>query len=206
MAHPKRGKQAGILYSKLKRMPFNQCTLIFDKVNDEWTNGKNCLKAYHPASDYHVVVQDDALLTPNFYENLVNAIQGIPEKTLFSLYTGTARPLPGRVKAAVERSENGTWLRTHTLMWGVGLAIPVSHIEAMLEFVEEIELPYDNKIGEFYTRNGLPVYYTVPSLVDHDDDLDSLIAGHGRDIDYEPRRAHTLATGPIEWRPVSTFI
>lgn len=206
MAHPKRGKQAGVLYSKLKRMPFNKCTLVFDKVNDEWTNGKNSLQQYHPNGDYHVVIQDDAILTPNFYENLENAIKALDQKTLISLYTGTARPLANRVKAAVDKAADGDMLRHHQLFWGVGIAIPVSHIEPMLEFVEKIDLQYDNKIGEFYCQNGLPVYYLIPSLVDHDDDIDSLIAGHGRDIDHERRVAHRLATGLVNWTEKRHFI
>jgi hypothetical protein len=69
----------------------------------------------------------------------------------------------------------------------------------MLDFVENIDLEYDLKVGEFYSRNALTVYYTVPSLVDHNDDMDTLIDGHGRDVSPEPRKAHRLATGIVQW-------
>jgi len=82
-------------------------------------------------------------------------------------------------------------------MWGVGILIPSSHIEPMLEFVDDRTEPYDTRIGIFYQRNRLPVYYTMPSLVDHDDDLGTVIPGHG--TVPGARVAHRLATGPVRW-------
>lgn len=75
--------------------------------------------------------------------------------------------------------------------------MPSSHIEPMIEFVADRTEPYDTRIGIFYQRNRLPVYYTMPSLVDHDDDLGTLLPGHGT----EPgaRVAHRMATGPVTW-------
>jgi len=127
----------------------------------------------------------------------------LDQKTIISLYTGTSRPLGKRVQAAVDKAADGDMLRFHQLLWGVGIVIPTSHIQPMIEFVEDIELQYDNKIGEFYCNNGLPIYYTIPSLVDHDDDLGSLL-GHGQSP--EPRVAHRPATGPITWTKKRHYI
>jgi len=66
----------------------------------------------------------------------------------------------------------------------------------MIEFVVDRTEPYDTRIGIFYQRNRLPVYYTMPSLVDHDDDLDSLL-DHGKA--KGARVAHRLATGLVAW-------
>lgn len=204
MAHPKRKVQAEYLKAILSYMPFAEVTITYDEINVEWHTGKRALEQGIGKGDWHVVIQDDALLTPFFYENLEGAIKALPCKTLFSLYTGTSRPLGGRVKAAVEKADHASWLRHHMLFWGVGIVIPTAHIKPMLEFVEDIELQYDNKIGEFYCRNGLPVYYCMPSLVDHDDDLGSIL-GHGVD-NPEPRVAHKLATGIVEFNSKEIFI
>lgn len=199
MAHPKRKAAAKALYEQLSKYPFYTTSITWDEKNEEWDTGKRALQTGLAAGggEWHVVIQDDALLTPYFYENIESAIRGLPTKSLFSLYTGTARPLGKRVKAAVDRAKDGEWLRAYQLFWGVGIVIPTDHIEPMLEFVENIALQYDNKIGEFYCRNGLPVYYCVPSLVDHDDDMGSLIPGHG--VAPEPRVAHRLAMDRIKW-------
>lgn len=206
MAHPSRKNAATALSLELGQYPFAAPQIIWDEVNEEWHTGKRALQYGIGKADWHVVIQDDAILTPDFYRNLERAIFALRQQTLISLYTGTARPIPGRVAGAVRKSPDGSFLRFPQLMWGVGIVLPSSHIAPLLEFVEDIELQYDNKIGEFYCRQGLPVYYTVPSLVDHDDDTDSLLPGHGRAIDAEPRKAHRLAGGLIEWTNESRFI
>lgn len=207
MAHPKRAAQVERLEAELAQYPFTQIGCAYDELHDEWHTGCRALRQGIDSGDWHVVIQDDAILTPNFYENVESAIKGLPSKTLFSLYTGTARPLPDRVKVAVKRSKDGDWLRHHQLFWGVGIVIPTAHIEPMLEFVRDIEgLQYDNRIGEFYCRNGLPVYYCIPSLVDHDDDLPTTIEGHGKAISSEPRVAHRLATVPVIWGKQERYI
>lgn len=207
MAHPKRKPDATALYDQLRLYPFVDVDIVWDQINDEWHTGKRALaNGLVIGSDWHVVVQDDAILTPHFYENLVGAIIALPKKTLLSLYTGTARPLPERVKSAVERAPLGSFLEFRQLLWGVGIAIPTSHILPMLEFVEDINLQYDNKIGEFYCRQGMPVYYTVPSLVDHNDDLDTLIKGHGRYVNQDRRKAVFLATEVLNWSSNKTYI
>lgn len=200
MAVPSRHKQAYELYKQLRKMPFEWVTIVEDEIasgthESEWQNGKNALLQGVGKADWHLVVQDDAILSPGFYDNLQAAISTVPQKTLISLYTGTSRPLGPRVKRAVDKVKDETWLSYWLLMWGVGILIPSSHIEPMLDFVSDRSEPYDTRIGIFYQRNRLPVYYTMPSLVNHDDDLGTVIPGHGT----EPgaRVAHRFATGPV---------
>lgn len=204
MAHPKRKAQAQALIAELKSYSFSDVALVMDTKNIEWHTGKRALKRGVGKADWHVVIQDDAILTPNFYENIEGAINAVPVKTLFSLYTGTSRPLERRVTEAVAKARDGEWLQSHQLYWGVGIAIPSDQIAPMLEFVEPIGLQYDNKVGEFYCQNGMPVYYCIPSLVNHDDDIGSLL-GHGAG-DSDPRVAHKLATGPVTWTSKSHYI
>lgn len=206
MAHPSRTKQVEALFAQLRGYPFVSWHIVYDTDNVEWHTGKMALEAGIGQGDWHVVIQDDAILTPNFYTNIENAIIALNQKALISLYTGTARPMGKRVKDAVERAADGEWLVFKQLLWGVGIVIPTSHIQPMLEFVESIELQYDNRIGEFYCQNNLPVYYCIPSLVDHNDELGSLLAGHGKAVNDDPRVAHRLAAGLITWTNKERFI
>jgi hypothetical protein len=82
------------------------------------------------------------------------------------------------------------------LYWGVAIVIPTDHIEAVLEYAEGREEHYDVRPGIFYLRNRLPIFYTNPSLVDHDDDIKSLM-NHGQA--EEARKAHNYIDGPIDW-------
>lgn len=201
MAHPKRKAEAEALAIELKKYPFVDVTISYDGIDagshqEEWDNGKRAMLSGVGRGDWHVVIQDDAILTPNFYENIEGAVASVPTKSLISLYTGKPRPQGKRVRIAVEKANDETWLSYWLLMWGVGLLIPSSHIQPMIEFVDDRDEPYDTRIGIFYQRNRLPVYYTMPSLVDHNDDLNSLL-DHGKA--GGARVAHRLATGPVNW-------
>ena len=204
MAVPKRKLQAEYLASILRLYPFSDVSVVYDQVaagnhESEWNNGVASLRAGLGKGDYHVVIQDDAILTPELYANIEGAINSCPGgKALISLYTGKSRPLGRRVTEAVKKVRSGEcWLQYILLMWGVGIIIPTDHIEPMLEYVEDRTEPYDTRIGIFYQRNRLPIYYTMPSLVDHDDELGTAIPGHG--TAPGGRVAHRLATGLIEW-------
>lgn len=202
MAVPARKLQAEYLAAILRYYPFSDVSVTYDQVaagthESEWLNGANSLRAGLGKGDWHVVIQDDAILTPNFYENIEGAINTVPTKSLISLYTGKARPFPKRIQEAVNKAVDETWLQYMLLLWGVGIVLPTSHIEPMLDFVADRTEPYDTRIGIFYQRNRLPVYYTMPSLVDHDDDLGTAIPGHG--TKPGARVAHRLAIGPVIW-------
>lgn len=201
MATHKRQEQAEALYYALSLYPFSSVTIVYDEVADgthesEWRNGRNSLLEGVGKGDWHMVIQDDAILTPNFYENVVGAVHNVPTRSLISLYTGSPRPMGKRVKVAVDKAYHATWLQYWLLMWGVCLLIPSGQIEPMLEFADDRGEPYDTRIGIAYQRNRLPVYYTMPSLVDHDDDLDSLL-DHGKA--KGARVAYKVATGPVAW-------
>lgn len=200
MAHPNRRASAESLHRELSAYPFAEVAIVYSEKVDgtlherEWDTGTRSLRWGLGKGSWHLVIQDDAILTPEFYDNLVGAIEALPYKTLISLYTGQARPWPVKITAAVERAADGDWLRYWMLLWGVAIVIPTDHIEPMLEFVEDMREPYDTRIGMFYQRNMMEVFYTMPSLVDHDDHQPSLL-GHG--ILPGARIAHRPATGRV---------
>lgn len=201
MAHPKRRDRAEALALQLKKYPFMDVSISYDGFEahthqDEWANGCRALMKGWERGDWHCVIQDDAILTPNFYENIEGAIATVPTRSLISLYTGKPRPLGKRVELAVNKANDETWLSYWLLMWGVGILLPSSHIKPMIDFVSDRTEPYDTRIGIFYQRNMLPVYYTMPSLVDHDDTIGSLL-DHGKA--EGARVAHRVATGLIAW-------
>jgi hypothetical protein len=199
MAHPKRKEAAEALALQLKAYPFMDVSITWDEKNEEWDTGYRAIMAGADRGDWHVVLQDDALLTPDFYQNLEGAINSVPERVLISLYTGTVKPMREEVKLAVEKAYYATWLKHYMLFWGVGFVLPTDHIKPLLEFVSEEQFAgtlYDIRVGMFYQRHQLPVFYTMPSLVNHDDDLGSLLE---HDVDLEPRVAHRLAEGVVLW-------
>lgn len=199
MAHPKRRAAAEALHKKLTQYPFTEATITFDTNNVEWDTGERSMRRGIGRADWHLVVQDDAILTPDLFDNLQGIIAALPTRSVVSLYTGRVRPLAERVSLAVDAAVDGTFLNHHMMMWGVAILIPADHIEPMLDYISDpkySDTAYDVRIGIFYQRNRLPIYYTMPSLVDHDDDLGSLI---GNGYALEPRVAHRRSRGLVSW-------
>lgn len=202
MAHPKRAEQANWLFAKLSGMHvFSAVDVIWDEKNSEWDTGSRAMRYGAGRGDWHLVIQDDAVIADYYslYDNLVSIITAVPTKTVVSLYTGKVRPLADLVNAAVAKAPDGSFLTHYMLMWGVAILIPSDHIEPMLEFVSDPmyrDTVYDIRVGMFYQRNRLPIYYSMPSLFDHNDEIGSLI---GNSYAKEPRVAHRLAKERITW-------
>lgn len=195
MAHPKRKDYARALLKQLRQYPFTEASIVWDQQDDEWHTGERALRAgITGGGQYHIVLQDDAIIPINFYGHVSNALKAVPVQSLVSFYTGTARPYGKRVAAAVAKAKHCSWLRADLLYWGVGIAIPTHHIADMLDMVAERQEVYDFRIGWAYQRQRLPVFYTNPSLVDHNDAIGSLLKQSdlipASEYEKAPRKAH----------------
>lgn len=169
VAHESRAEWAFGLESKLKAQGAD-VNITWDEVNDQWHTARRALLE-GTESDWHVVLEDDAIIGDHFYHNALQAIYSVPEPTLISFYTGTLKPNASRVRRAVFQAhrQNAGWLSFMKLNWGVGIAINSKDIVPMLIEVKNFERPYDQRIGKYYTNHKKTVYYTVPSIVNHRD-------------------------------------
>jgi hypothetical protein len=164
MAHPKRKREAEALYKQLIQYPFSDVYIIWDELNNEWHTGERALKGgIVLGSDWHLVIQDDAVLTPHIYDNIEGLISALPVKSVVSLYTGKVRPLQDRVIPAVQKAPNGSFLSHYMMMWGVAILLPSDQIEAMLEFAADPMLredKYDIRVGR-----QPPAYLLLNALI-----------------------------------------
>ena len=190
MAHPLRSDTALALGALLA------CPVVFDDGCLEITNGNRAWAAYDPDASWHCVIQDDALPIAGFTTQLQAALAIVPQQTCVSLYTGTGRPMPRRIEAAVGKAlrAGASWLSSESLHWGVGVAMPTSHIDDFLGWSPDDDPPYDERIGMFWRELGAPILYAQPSLVDHADGASLVL--HRRPPAPVPRRAWTL--GPSD--------
>lgn len=200
MAHPRRAFEAIELANNLGKMPFSRIKVIYDRFDNEWDTGRRCWLEHGTQSDFSVVIQDDAIIDKYFYTNLLNAINAMPQHTLMSMYTGKIRPFPTRIKNAVNNAEHhqASWLSYSELLWGVCVGMPtVLILHVIAEADKHPKKLYDRKLGQYFKRTRQPIYYTHPSLVDHNDSLDSL-TGHKR-INQAPRVAHNYSGEAIQF-------
>lgn len=144
---------------------------MWDVDNNEWRTGERAWRAVRPDADYGLVLQDDAILIPDFRQHLAVVAATLPERTACSLYAGTGRPRAEQVRRAVTEADRtgASWLDCDGLLWGVAIMLPTEHITPLLDWAQASPLPYDQRISAWYRTRGERVRHCWPSLVDHAD-------------------------------------
>lgn len=179
MAHSSRSHLVPTL---VERLGITEDRVTWDRMNNRWDTGRRAWEAYDPDADFHLVLQDDAIVTRDLITGLESALDRVPADAIVSPYVGTRRPQPQKVIRAIAeaRDKQASWIVMGSLNWGVGIIIPTRAIEDMLPWCDQQTYPnYDKRIGQYFLKvKRWPTWYTWPSLVDHHDDEVSL-CGHG---------------------------
>lgn len=143
-----------------------------------WNNCKRAWQNHDPEADYHVVIQDDAIVCGAFYKQALTAIQLAESFSgmmpALSFYYGNRK---NKLKAAEEALKTTGFVIGDRPTWGVAICLPVKLIAEMIEYCDRINIPEDDtRIGRFLKHKKIPVYFPIPSLVDHR-------TGHGSLVD-----------------------
>lgn len=145
--------------------------VVWDRFGDRWETGRRALLAAHPASDRHVIVQDDAVLCRNFVQGAAAAACHAGDQPV-AFYCGNARPLRGIFDNLVQRARarGNSWVQEQGPYWGVSVAIPTHHIVDLVEWGdahEDVTPNFDIRMAAWYRQKRKKCLYTMPSLVDH---------------------------------------
>lgn len=178
MAHPARADLVAEMQATLDRdVPIVWDTDTGPPSADKqrrWRTGRRAWETHHPDADWHIVLQDDALTSPDLIAGLEKALDHIPDSVnLVCPYFGTKRPSQLVVTrlAREARNDDASFIRSTSLNWGVAIIARTATIDTMLHWCDERKsLPYDTRVGRYY-RDHLhqECWYTWPSLVDHRD-------------------------------------
>lgn len=144
-----------------------------DDTGNLWENCKSAWRMYSPAADFHLVLQDDAVLCPNFIKELTTVLE--PGK-VYSLYFGWRKNYASMVKK--EYDKGSKMITLDRLHWGLAVVLPTNLIDEMIMFGDKQQMPKhydDTRIKTFLRLKGIPINYTLPSLVDHKHDEVSTI-------------------------------
>src|SRR5699024_8527373 len=111
MAHPVRKDEAERVQESLDR----DVEIVYDTVPEpsedprqRWAKGRRAWESYDPSADYHLVIQDDALVCEDLIAGLEKALDVLGPEGLVSAYTGTGRPNQYHIRRALRHaSEKG---------------------------------------------------------------------------------------------------
>lgn len=204
MAHPSRAQFFPYLREKLNITPAHFC---IDQHNNLIANSRAAWALHDPAADFHVVIQDDAIVCDDFREKATAFIadqERIRERQ--------RRPAQGyNFFLRQDRSKTPFWPKDgayvdHVTRGGVAICLPVVCIEPMLrEYDRQTSRHDDDRISEYVKRNGMKIYFPVPSFIGHRSDISS-IAGNKQGAEVWkfsgvepvtiPKIIHQLWVGP----------
>ncbi len=126
-----------------------------------------------PLSDYHIVLEDDALPCKDLLVSVEKIVAGWPENAgALSLYTGHRS-----IKNAHEAG-NARYIWARTCISGVALVQPTSQIEDWLAWCDRNVTPElindDYRLSMYLLSQRKQMVYTVPNLVQHQCNTTSL--------------------------------
>lgn len=156
-----------------------------------------CLRARPDYATHLLVIQDDAVPCERFREQVENAIAERPDSLVALFLAGAPHRSAQAARRAHRKGER--WIEMHERDWTptVALVWPRELVARFLTFVEAnpslVRVGDDNVVGAWTTAERVPVWATVPSLVEHPDVEPSLI---GRKASGGANRMRVAAVAP----------
>lgn len=170
--------------------------VVKDLERNLWRTNKAAIWAFanpkNRGTTHHLWLQDDMMPCPNFRSLLCGAVEARPDAVI-SLFTM-------RATAVAEAANRGVaWIETPDAAWGGTVVAPVDLWRDFLAWEHQNVRPdfksADRRVSLWALARGIPIYVTVPSLLEHVGAADSLI-GHS----MTNRTAAFLSDGsPVDW-------
>lgn len=152
-----------------------------DATPNAWRTYLRAIETTPPGASHRVILQDDVELCGGFLSALELALAARPD-SIVALFVPTAlrhsslRLLEacGRNEAWVVIGTVETWIPVVALAWPVRL-IPDFAAWGRRTYPPEARRADDAIVGRYVRERGETVWATVPSLVEHPDDVESLL-------------------------------
>lgn len=177
-----------------------------------WRGYQLCLSRIASSDATHgVVIQDDAILCENFEGAIANLIEVIPNNLVCLFYPGLRMRSGREMQAAVRNKRNTFVLNRQDFLPVVAVLWPKEKASFLLKWVEArripgLRYPYrsdDAVAGSWMRHTKQDVFVTIPSLVQHPDDVPSSIGKPARSGADKGRVAFAFCEGDplqISWR------
>lgn len=158
-----------------------------------WHAYEACLRSRQPHESHLLIVQDDAWPCTGFLPALEAAIRAVPDRVIVACVCGNAKVNCRRMHRAsadghpfVELDVSG-WCPT------VATCYPAAVVDELCDWIDRQNWPEwqqadDAPIGRFLYETGRGALATVPSLVEHPDDVLGVVAPHDTRYGEAPSR------------------
>lgn len=162
MAHKSREEFIPYLEEKL-----GECKVFIDDGSlGVKKNSIRCWESYDKSEEYHLVIQDDAIITEDFHKKLNKYISKKPE--ILSLFL-SKRTYPQTTKKGIFRVRKA-------LTGGVGIVMKTKHIKGLIKYMNSQTMENDDTlISHYFRKKGIIIKYTDPSLLDHRHGIKSIV-------------------------------
>ena len=190
MAHESRINRIDYLLETLGDVPV---FMDYGKIGEPgnlgpWGNAKRAWAAFDPRCDFHMVVQDDVVFGKSFINRLHSLVKKYGTGYAYCLFAnGNGRYKDNEFREGLKRPKGE--IIHKELYTAQTVLLPTGIIKKMIPFADKAEydrgrgtgIDDDARISEYLKHIGMKVIYPIPSLVNHNKKLNSLIGyGHNR--------------------------
>lgn len=131
-----------------------------------WGNARRAWSMIDRQADYGLVIQDDAILCDDF---LTKAKHFITQHQGYALNLFFGNRKNSRYLWDYSKTRSSGYVESPKLMWGVAIALPVEHIDPMIEYGDRCDptTADDTRIKQYCLQAKLSARFPDPCLVDH---------------------------------------
>lgn len=177
-----------------------------DGIPNPWRTYRYALERFPAGASHLVLMQDDSEPVPKFAEAIERAVAARPDDPIVLCVTAQANVNARRLVAACAADEPFFTCDPQQWIPVIGIVWPAARAQGFLEWVDEAgygeggskrRKADDWIVGEWQRQRGVRIVGTVPNLLEHPDDAESLINMKHR----IPRRSVCLAWTGDDFRP-----
>lgn len=162
-----------------------------------WRTYRYALERFPAGASHLVLMQDDSEPVPGFAAAIERAVAARPDDPIVLCVTAQANVNARRLIAACAADEPFFTCDPQQWIPVVGIIWPADRARDFLEWAEQAGYGEDGRrrraddwiVGEWQKKRGVKIIGTVPNLLEHPDEVDSLINMKNR----IPRRSVCLA-------------
>lgn len=189
--HPSRAHLIPELAARLDGLQPEVVTDPGGRPRSPWRTHRLCLETLPDGVSHLLVVQDDAWPCDNFAALTRAAVEERPDRIICLFVPGVGNLV--RFVAGA-RKKNARWLEFPQLTFVpcVAIVYPTEHAAAIPAWADLKRIPVgradDGVISQYARANRVPVCATMPSLVEHRDEVESIMG-----MPYGRGHTHRLA-------------